>query len=215
MQSVFPAIGSFDVTDRGIYSFLHDSDYGGDINVKGKVKGEFYFPPPGSPDLEEWSGLTGSFRWNLILFVTFKGVRDGYIGRTIKTLATGSDITVNNSRAIFDVNFDEDFNIQEGDSVGIIFSILTNTYPPVSFEAHIRTDEVEFECSFLGEFPATKAKALKPHELFERLIHIITGEKNAFYSDYFGRKDLGYEKDGEGAYLSVLNGLMIRGFPGQ
>lgn len=213
MQSIFPAIGSLKVTERGVYSFLYDSDYSGDINVKGKVKGEFYFPPPGSTDLEEGWGLTGSFRWQLDLFVGYKGVRDGKTGRTIKTLATGSDITVNNSRAIFDANFDEDFNIQEGDSVGIIFFILTNVGSPVSFEAHITTDEVEFESSFLGEFPATIAKSLKPHELFERLIHIITGEKNAFYSDYFGREDLGYEKDGEGAYLSVLNGLMIRGFP--
>lgn len=213
MQSIFPAIASFKATDRGMYSFLHDSDYGGDINVKGKVKGEFYFPPPGSPDLEEGWGLTGSFRWSLGLSIRFAGAIDGKIGRIIKTLATGPDITVNNSRAIFDVNFDEDFNIQEGESVAIAFFILTNVGDPVSFEAHITTDEVEFESSFLGEFPATIAKSLKPHELFERLIHIITGEKNAFYSDYFGRKDLGYDKDGEGAYLSVLNGLMIRGFP--
>ena len=214
IQSVPPVITSLDPEDRGLYTFLHNSDYSGVINVGGHVKGVYYFPPPGSPDLEHGWGLTGSFRWQLDLAVRFAEVRDGSkIGRTIKTLATGSDITVNNSRAIFDAEFYESFEIQEGDSVGIVFFILNNIGDPVSFEAHITTEIVDIRANFLGDFAETIAKCIRPHELFERLIYIITGEANAFYSDYFGRTELGYEQDGEGCNIVTLNGLMLRNFP--
>lgn len=52
-----------------------------------------------------------------------------------------------------------------------------------------------------------------PHEIAERLVCIMTGKKNAFYSKLFGRVDLGYEQDGEFAYLATTNGLKIREVP--
>jgi hypothetical protein len=62
-------------------------------------------------------------------------------------------------------------------------------------------------------YPATGANLIPPHELFERTCQIITGKRYPFYSELFGRKELGYINDGERAYLCAGNGLMIRDFP--
>lgn len=62
-------------------------------------------------------------------------------------------------------------------------------------------------------FPATVHQVVLPHEKFDRLTTILTGETNAFYSEYFGRRDLGYANDGPGAFLACASGFQIRGFP--
>ena len=64
---------------------------------------------------------------------------------------------------------------------------------------------------FLSEYPETQSKCLRAHEGFSRLVKILTGT-SGFYSEFFGRKDLGYAADGAGAYLTVQNGRMIRNF---
>lgn len=63
------------------------------------------------------------------------------------------------------------------------------------------------------KFDPTISKCLLPHEFFTHWIELMTGKKNAFYSDYFGRKDLGYSNDGEGAYIAIMDGHMIRNLP--
>ena len=64
---------------------------------------------------------------------------------------------------------------------------------------------------FLSEYPETQSKCLRAHEGFSRLVKILTGT-SGFYSEFFGRKDLGYATDGAGAYLTLQNGRMIRNF---
>ncbi len=63
-------------------------------------------------------------------------------------------------------------------------------------------------------FPPTINKGVLPYERIERLLQIITGrtDKNLFYSECFGRKDLGYAEDGEYAYLTTSTGFWARGF---
>ena len=62
-------------------------------------------------------------------------------------------------------------------------------------------------------YPETYAKTLLPHEAFTRMFEGLTGVPNCFYSDFFGRTDLGYLTDGEGALVGITNGLLLRGFP--
>jgi hypothetical protein len=57
------------------------------------------------------------------------------------------------------------------------------------------------------------------HDAFERIMYIITGRKNAFYSKYFGRTELGYAQDGldsngklGGGLISLIHGFWIRKF---
>lgn len=54
------------------------------------------------------------------------------------------------------------------------------------------------------------------HEALARVTESITGYRNAFYSDFFGRTDSlprAYPADGEGAGHLLLNGFWLRGFP--
>lgn len=62
-------------------------------------------------------------------------------------------------------------------------------------------------------YEKTTANCILPHELMSRFISIYTGVQLPFYSKIFGRVELGYDADGEWAYLVALNGKMIRDFP--
>lgn len=50
------------------------------------------------------------------------------------------------------------------------------------------------------------------HDTMERLMYIITGQKNKFYSKYFGRTELGYKEDGEGGLMGLMSGYWARDF---
>lgn len=63
-----------------------------------------------------------------------------------------------------------------------------------------------------SEITPSQTKVVRIPELIDKEVEIITGKKGLFYSELFGRKDLGYEKDGEFAGLTITNGLWIRGF---
>jgi hypothetical protein len=62
-----------------------------------------------------------------------------------------------------------------------------------------------------SEVPDSTHPVLLPHELFTNLMKQING--GTFYSDYFGREDIGYYEDGPGAYLSITTGELLRGIP--
>jgi hypothetical protein len=62
-------------------------------------------------------------------------------------------------------------------------------------------------------------KYLFIHDVYERLLYILTGEKNRFYSKFFGRTELGYTQDGlddkgnlGGGLIGVTSGFWIRQF---
>lgn len=60
---------------------------------------------------------------------------------------------------------------------------------------------------------ASTTETILPFELFERLLKIMTGKtQSVLVSDYFGRKDLGYDEDGAGAYIGITSGFYARGF---
>jgi hypothetical protein len=65
--------------------------------------------------------------------------------------------------------------------------------------------------SAISSFEETPCKVVLPHELFTQQVLAITGKPN-FRSNYFGRTDLGYAEDGEGAYITTTNGMLIRQF---
>jgi len=50
------------------------------------------------------------------------------------------------------------------------------------------------------------------HDLIERLLYIMTGRTDAFYSKYFGRTERGYEEDGDGGLVGIISGFLVRGF---
>lgn len=58
----------------------------------------------------------------------------------------------------------------------------------------------------------TQSKAVLYHDAGDKLMQIITGEQNRYYSSFFGRTDLGYLENGAHAYTGLALGLWIRQF---
>lgn len=59
---------------------------------------------------------------------------------------------------------------------------------------------------------SSTSKVALYHEVGDKLAQIITGEQNRFYSDFYGRTDIGYAVDGEYAYTALAPGFWIRQF---
>jgi len=111
-----------------------------------------------------------------------------------------------------DIDFEYDQELGEGEGLMIVFvsqifnSGSSNTYHSLKYEKQELTVEEE---SF---FESSITKGILAYELLERLVEIITGDKNNFKSDYFGRIDRGYAVDGPGAYIFFSHGHWIRQF---
>ncbi|WP_299116946.1 hypothetical protein [uncultured Winogradskyella sp.] len=58
----------------------------------------------------------------------------------------------------------------------------------------------------------SQSKAILEHEAGDRLMQIITGETNRYYSSFYGRVEIGYEQDGEFSRTALTNGFYIRQF---
>jgi len=62
-------------------------------------------------------------------------------------------------------------------------------------------------------FDPTVGKTALMHDVGDKLMQIITGEKLKFKSNFYGRKDdLGYEEDGYYAFTGLTSGFWVRGF---
>lgn len=112
---------------------------------------------------------------------------------------------------------DQLVNLLEGDSVTL--SVRTTMvippgslppYPDAVIQYYAGNQLLIVEDSV---FQSSSSKILLPYEKFERLVAMITNKTMRFRSNYFGRTDLGYATDGEGAFLACANGFWARGFP--
>ena len=113
-----------------------------------------------------------------------------------------------------------DFNIpivvNEGDSVALEFFIKADLKNYIASRARYYVEVKEIKGTLYAEedshFDASTAKCYLAHDLLNQLSTICANKKKVFYSDYFGRKDLGYPEDGPGAYVGMTHGFAVRGF---
>jgi hypothetical protein len=117
-----------------------------------------------------------------------------------------------------DINFQETVTITKGQSISLELYEYAN-FMNVDFTqptAIVRFTISNIICSVTVEedskFDPTTSKFLLVHDVFSRLCDIITNKKYNFHSKYFGRKDLGYSKDGPGAFFGLTHGFWVRGF---
>jgi len=61
-------------------------------------------------------------------------------------------------------------------------------------------------------YPSSQSKCVLAFELANKLIEIMTGSDTAFYSEFLGRTDIGYTKDGKGSLNGFTHGFWVRGF---
>lgn len=116
----------------------------------------------------------------------------------------------------FTINFDKTISIAQNESLGFIAQVSalkSGSFSNFSLDVELKNSSGFIKIEEDSVRPPTEHQTILPHEKFERIVRIITGRKDAFFSEYFGRKDLGYDQDGEGAFITASSGFMIRGFP--
>lgn len=70
--------------------------------------------------------------------------------------------------------------------------------------------ESTIDYSYDDSIDSSTHKAFLIYEAFQSLLEQIADTTNIFYSDFFGRTDLGYASDGVGSGVAVTNGLFLR-----
>ena len=115
-----------------------------------------------------------------------------------------------------DFNFENDnYELLPGESLSLewhgsaIFgSFFTKGEFKVDFEETAVTLDIT-EDSFRDD---SQSKAVLFHEVGSKLMQILTGNKTSFYSEFYGRIDNGYLKDGEFSLTALALGFWIRIF---
>lgn len=107
--------------------------------------------------------------------------------------------------------------IQKGDSLSLQFKYVKVPTSGIGWaEGGVELKNIKANLTIEEDsyYPATEAKTVLAHELYERVIAIITGKQNAVYSESLGRTDIGYQQTGEntGALTGLSHGMWIRGF---
>lgn len=192
-----------------LLAVIDKSTYGANgtikINTKGTVK--FTQRSGSEPYLMEYVVVL------MLLYSEERRAEEGRWAEPIQEFDTGLISSFDGTDTInIDISGEYGFSLQEGDS--LLFGVtLLKRYAVTTFNMSLEMDYNNVFISVISSFPSTTAKAMLPHELFTQLLRIYTGKETPFYSEFFGRKDLGYSQDGEGAYLAIMTGKMIRGFP--
>lgn len=151
------------------------------------------------------------FRFWLRL-VTYNNSSD-YIFKENRILFTDDDYNRLQGKT-FSVNLVETITVLAGESLGLVFD--QNFDGENGHSAHLETSVENIVCDLsISEdsfYEKSTTKAILAHELVERLVTIATNKQGAFYSDYFGRTDLGYPVDGKGALIAFTHGFWVRKF---
>lgn len=112
------------------------------------------------------------------------------------------------------VEFDQilEIDLEEGDTLRLGFIASYGSGTATSAWPQFYIDYIEMNITEDSEREDTQCKAILIHEAYERLIQIITGESGNFYSEFYGRTDLGYQQTGNYALTGLAPGLWIRQF---
>lgn len=157
-------------------------------------------------------GGSGDMTLNLVYRVT--DVDDTELVREVLDSNIYTNEVQQTKTFTFNGNKSRQLNI--GDSVGIFLEYEKPSGITFSLFNRSFSNKGQDQVIFINEnsyFDATISKCIRPHDFFTHWIELMTGRKNAFYSDYFGLTELGYSQDGEGAYLTLMDGHMIRNLP--
>jgi hypothetical protein len=80
----------------------------------------------------------------------------------------------------------------------------------VDWEHYSSVQDVTFKSN--TETASSNANTFLIHECYERVSQSVLNKKDAFKSNYFGRKNLGYGSNGLGSFTALTNGFNIRSF---
>jgi hypothetical protein len=177
-----PDVLNFEVSNY----FYGDNDFVKTVRVIGEFK------------LRVRSGSTVSA--NMHIYVTDVN------NNTIQKILIGENILQPNQTFTFNIDKSIDLNLEE--NMALVVSGNSNASGSNSLKYEKSTLTVT-EDSIRAD---TNSKFNFMHEIGDRLMQIITGQQNKFYSEFYGRTDLGYDEDGEYSKTALALGFWIRQF---
>lgn len=184
--------------------FFRNSDKERDLSIKFKFNFKI--------TLTEWDDVNSYRFWARL--VKYKDGED-YTFKEHTVLFTGHSYNSLNGND-FGVSFNQTINLLQGESLGLVFDHCARLGSSI-YDGLITTTVKLNKIDYMtveedSDFDVSTTKAILAHELAERLVTIDTNKKGSFYSEYFGRMDLGYAVDGPGAYIGFTHGFWVRKF---
>ncbi|MFZ7121794.1 MAG: hypothetical protein ACOWWH_12710 [Eubacteriaceae bacterium] len=193
IKQPFPVYTGFELNDPDIERFFYLlSDQDRTLNITFDF--EFFIAQAISPATTPLDYTLSIYRYDSDY---------NFIEEIILRESSAPDYRVSSTGDIYNETIKLD--IKEGESL-LLYTVVSGLSSLYTRGASIFFNSKEY-------YDATISKCILPHEFFTHYIELMTGQKNAFYSEYFGRTDLGYSQDGEGAYLAIMDGYMIRNLP--
>lgn len=112
------------------------------------------------------------------------------------------------------VEYDQEIilNVNQGDYFRLGFLTAFGDGTSSSATATFEIDYIELVITEESIRDDSQSKALMMHEIGDQLLKIISGEEGSFYSEYYGRTEIGYSQDGEFSYTALALGFWIRQF---
>lgn len=91
--------------------------------------------------------------------------------------------------------------------------LASRGYVAHTFVAQAEKSETYARIEVDTVFPGSGARGQLIHEAMDKIVTGVTGVPGSFYSEHFGRTDLGYAADGKGSMRFITNGRNVRGLP--
>lgn len=111
------------------------------------------------------------------------------------------------------ISYTGDFDILETENLALVINSQITPIGSSSSFHRIRYDaKPVITVTENSQREDSQSKAVLYHEAGDKLMQIITGEQNRFYSSFYGREDIGYTQTGEYALTGTALGLWIRQF---
>ena len=211
-------------SDEFIQNVFRDQSFTTDP-TNGETLSMFYLNNDATKTLK--TSIKGSFK---VRVRSNDNVSNGFLKVDLVRFNNGNNLNIvsrttlhtipfnNLNNYLADFSYDADIIINQGESLslqwygggdfGTGFPLYQNGDLELDFE-NIKTT---IDITENSTFQDTPTKAVRFHEVGEKLMQIITGQKKVFYSEFFGRTDLGYANTGEFANTALSLGFWIRQF---
>ena len=115
---------------------------------------------------------------------------------------------------VFSIYYQTDLTINTGESLSLQWhggGDFGSFFSRGELDINFTNTKATIDITEKSTFPDTPTKATRFHEVGDKIVQIITGQK-CFYSEFFGRTDLGYTNNGEFSNVAFSLGFWIRQF---
>lgn len=116
----------------------------------------------------------------------------------------------------FNLTFDRTITLLAGESAAIEFLIKADLKNFTTSRARYYVDLRNLSGNLTVEedsfFDQSECNCILAYELADRLITINTNKEKSLYSEFLGRTDIGYQKDGKASLTGNTHGFWVRGF---